>query len=153
MSAEHNTPNNNNNNNTSDNNNISSYSKFLIFASLSISLANQVLSFPMANVARPSYKSNGYVSEPEPNYDSDYSTLKYRAPNPLRVQSSVSSAVNVRNLSQDEKWVAPTVDHQLLVISIPLSLSLSFFPASEPMVLCPIRLSRLRTHTRINPVA
>ncbi|XP_051861157.1 uncharacterized protein LOC117569258 isoform X14 [Drosophila albomicans] len=52
--------------------------------------------------ARPSYKSNGYVSEPEPNYDSDYSTLKYRTPNPLRVQS-VSSAVNVRNLNQDDK--------------------------------------------------
>ncbi|XP_030239586.1 sorbin and SH3 domain-containing protein 1 isoform X2 [Drosophila navojoa] len=52
--------------------------------------------------ARPSYKSNGYVSEPEPNYDSDYSTVKYRTPNPLRVQS-VSSAVNVRNLSQDDK--------------------------------------------------
>ncbi|KAH8370785.1 hypothetical protein KR093_004965 [Drosophila rubida] len=54
------------------------------------------------NGARPSYKSNGYVSEPEPNYDSDYSTLKYRSPNPLRVQS-VSSAVNVRNLNQDDK--------------------------------------------------
>ncbi|XP_034106237.2 uncharacterized protein LOC117569258 isoform X18 [Drosophila albomicans] len=54
------------------------------------------------NGARPSYKSNGYVSEPEPNYDSDYSTLKYRTPNPLRVQS-VSSAVNVRNLNQDDK--------------------------------------------------
>nr|XP_032291795.1 sorbin and SH3 domain-containing protein 1 isoform X24 [Drosophila virilis] len=53
-------------------------------------------------VTRPSYKSNGYVSEPEPNYDSDYSTVKYRTPNPLRVQS-VSSAVNVRNLSQDDK--------------------------------------------------
>ncbi|XP_023159765.2 sorbin and SH3 domain-containing protein 1 isoform X16 [Drosophila hydei] len=52
--------------------------------------------------ARPSYKSNGYVSEPEPNYDSDYSTVKYRTPNPLRVQS-VSSAVNVRNLNQDDK--------------------------------------------------
>ncbi|XP_043070306.1 uncharacterized protein LOC6560388 isoform X3 [Drosophila grimshawi] len=52
--------------------------------------------------ARPSYKSNGYVSEPEPNYDSDYSTLKYRTPNPLRVQS-ISSAVNVRNLNQDDK--------------------------------------------------
>ncbi|XP_052842339.1 uncharacterized protein LOC128256191 isoform X25 [Drosophila gunungcola] len=52
--------------------------------------------------ARPSYKSNGYVSEPEPNYDSDYSTLRYRTPNPHRVQS-VSSAVNVRNLNQDEK--------------------------------------------------
>ncbi|XP_017866067.1 PREDICTED: uncharacterized protein LOC108615795 isoform X11 [Drosophila arizonae] len=53
-------------------------------------------------VTRPSYKSNGYVSEPEPNYDSDYSTVKYRTPNPLRVQS-VSSAVNVRNLNQDDK--------------------------------------------------
>ncbi|XP_034654411.1 sorbin and SH3 domain-containing protein 1 isoform X23 [Drosophila subobscura] len=52
--------------------------------------------------ARPSYKSNGYVSEPEPNYDSDYSTVRYRTQNPHRVQS-VSSAVNVRNLSQDEK--------------------------------------------------
>ncbi|XP_032571547.1 uncharacterized protein LOC6608488 isoform X8 [Drosophila sechellia] len=54
------------------------------------------------NGARPSYKSNGYVSEPEPNYDSDYSTLRYRTQNPHRVQS-VSSAVNVRNLNQDEK--------------------------------------------------
>ncbi|ALC40592.1 CAP [Drosophila busckii] len=54
------------------------------------------------NGARPSYKSNGYMSEPEPNYDSDYSTLRYRTPNPLRVQS-VSSAVNVRNLNQDDK--------------------------------------------------
>ncbi|XP_017837067.1 sorbin and SH3 domain-containing protein 1 isoform X8 [Drosophila busckii] len=53
-------------------------------------------------VTRPSYKSNGYMSEPEPNYDSDYSTLRYRTPNPLRVQS-VSSAVNVRNLNQDDK--------------------------------------------------
>ncbi|XP_064542297.1 sorbin and SH3 domain-containing protein 1 homolog isoform X5 [Drosophila montana] len=53
-------------------------------------------------VTRPAYKSNGYVSEPEHNYDSDYSTVKYRTPNPLRVQS-VSSAVNVRNLSQDDK--------------------------------------------------
>nr|NP_001369075.1 CAP, isoform AC [Drosophila melanogaster]QJC18698.1 CAP, isoform AC [Drosophila melanogaster] len=52
--------------------------------------------------ARPSYKSNGYVSEPEPNYDSDYSTVRYRTQNPHRVQS-VSSAVNVRNLNQDEK--------------------------------------------------
>lgn len=48
MSAEHNTPNNpnnnqNNNNNTSDNNNISSYSKFLILAIASISLANRLL--------------------------------------------------------------------------------------------------------------
>nr|NP_001369076.1 CAP, isoform AD [Drosophila melanogaster]QJC18699.1 CAP, isoform AD [Drosophila melanogaster] len=51
---------------------------------------------------RPSYKSNGYVSEPEPNYDSDYSTVRYRTQNPHRVQS-VSSAVNVRNLNQDEK--------------------------------------------------
>ncbi|KPU75985.1 uncharacterized protein Dana_GF12790, isoform H [Drosophila ananassae] len=55
------------------------------------------------NGARPSYKSNGYVSEPEPNYDSDYSTtVRYRTQNPHRVQS-VSSAVNVRNLNQDEK--------------------------------------------------
>ncbi|XP_039483667.1 uncharacterized protein LOC120446604 isoform X12 [Drosophila santomea] len=54
------------------------------------------------NGARPSYKSNGYVSEPEPNYDSDYSTVRYRTQNPHRVQS-VSSAVNVRNLTQDEK--------------------------------------------------
>ncbi|XP_068145877.1 uncharacterized protein CAP isoform X17 [Drosophila tropicalis] len=53
-------------------------------------------------VTRPSYKSNGYVSEPEPNYDSDYSTVRYRTQNPHRVQS-VSSAVNVRNLNQDEK--------------------------------------------------
>ncbi|XP_016928443.3 uncharacterized protein CAP isoform X13 [Drosophila suzukii] len=52
--------------------------------------------------ARPSYKSNGYVSEPEPNYDSDYSTVRYRTQNPHRMQS-VSSAVNVRNLNQDEK--------------------------------------------------
>ncbi|KAH8272859.1 hypothetical protein KR018_005766 [Drosophila ironensis] len=57
------------------------------------------------NGARPSYKSNGYVSEPEPNYDSDYSTtVRYRTQNPHRVQS-VSSAVNVRNLNQDEKSV------------------------------------------------
>ncbi|KAH8291459.1 hypothetical protein KR054_011863 [Drosophila jambulina] len=54
------------------------------------------------NGARPPYKSNGYVSEPEPNYDSDYSTVRYRTQNPHRVQS-VSSAVNVRNLNQDEK--------------------------------------------------
>ncbi|XP_065719242.2 vinexin isoform X30 [Drosophila suzukii] len=53
-------------------------------------------------VTRPSYKSNGYVSEPEPNYDSDYSTVRYRTQNPHRMQS-VSSAVNVRNLNQDEK--------------------------------------------------
>ncbi|XP_017053827.1 uncharacterized protein LOC108096608 isoform X23 [Drosophila ficusphila] len=52
--------------------------------------------------ARSSYKSNGYVSEPEPNYDSDYSTVRYRTQNPHRVQS-VSSAVNVRSLNQDDK--------------------------------------------------
>ncbi|XP_046810478.1 serine-rich adhesin for platelets isoform X17 [Lucilia cuprina] len=40
-------------------------------------------------------KPNGYQSEPEPNYDSDYSTIKYRAVNPNRLQS-VSSALNVR---------------------------------------------------------
>ncbi|XP_017053832.1 sorbin and SH3 domain-containing protein 1 isoform X27 [Drosophila ficusphila] len=53
-------------------------------------------------VTRSSYKSNGYVSEPEPNYDSDYSTVRYRTQNPHRVQS-VSSAVNVRSLNQDDK--------------------------------------------------
>ncbi|XP_030557598.1 uncharacterized protein LOC115760414 isoform X4 [Drosophila novamexicana] len=62
----------------------------------------KVSRLPPSVQARPSYKSNGYVSEPEPNYDSDYSTVKYRTPNPLRVQS-VSSAVNVRNLNQDDK--------------------------------------------------
>ncbi|XP_052842340.1 uncharacterized protein LOC128256191 isoform X26 [Drosophila gunungcola] len=62
----------------------------------------KVSRLPPSVQARPSYKSNGYVSEPEPNYDSDYSTLRYRTPNPHRVQS-VSSAVNVRNLNQDEK--------------------------------------------------
>ncbi|XP_034476282.1 uncharacterized protein LOC117783147 isoform X13 [Drosophila innubila] len=62
----------------------------------------KVSRLPPSVQARPSYKSNGYVSEPEPNYDSDYSTLKYRTPNPLRVQS-VSSAVNVRNINQDDK--------------------------------------------------
>ncbi|XP_030369107.1 uncharacterized protein LOC115620079 isoform X2 [Scaptodrosophila lebanonensis] len=51
--------------------------------------------------ARPTYKASGYVSEPEPNYDSDYSTVRYRTYNPHRMQS-VSSAVNVRNLHQDE---------------------------------------------------
>ncbi|XP_065370069.1 uncharacterized protein CAP isoform X6 [Calliphora vicina] len=40
-------------------------------------------------------KPNGYQSEPEPNYDSDYSTIKYRTVNPNRLQS-VSSALNVR---------------------------------------------------------
>ncbi|KAI8127415.1 Sorbin and SH3 domain-containing protein 1 [Lucilia cuprina] len=40
-------------------------------------------------------KPNGYQSEPEPNYDSDYSTIKYRAVNPNRLQS-VTSALNVR---------------------------------------------------------
>ncbi|XP_030369114.1 uncharacterized protein LOC115620079 isoform X9 [Scaptodrosophila lebanonensis] len=53
------------------------------------------------SVARPTYKASGYVSEPEPNYDSDYSTVRYRTYNPHRMQS-VSSAVNVRNLHQDE---------------------------------------------------
>ncbi|XP_033155317.1 uncharacterized protein LOC117137785 isoform X15 [Drosophila mauritiana] len=62
----------------------------------------KVSRLPPSVQARPSYKSNGYVSEPEPNYDSDYSTLRYRTQNPHRVQS-VSSAVNVRNLNQDEK--------------------------------------------------
>ncbi|XP_034142148.1 uncharacterized protein LOC117592457 isoform X19 [Drosophila guanche] len=62
----------------------------------------KVSRLPPSVQARPSYKSNGYVSEPEPNYDSDYSTVRYRTQNPHRVQS-VSSAVNVRNLSQDEK--------------------------------------------------
>ncbi|XP_037808162.1 sorbin and SH3 domain-containing protein 1 isoform X29 [Lucilia sericata] len=47
-------------------------------------------------VSRTQYsKPNGYQSEPEPNYDSDYSTIKYRAVNPNRLQS-VSSALNVR---------------------------------------------------------
>ncbi|XP_039227231.1 uncharacterized protein LOC6528893 isoform X18 [Drosophila yakuba] len=62
----------------------------------------KVSRLPPSVQARPSYKSNGYVSEPEPNYDSDYSTVRYRTQNPHRVQS-VSSAVNVRNLTQDEK--------------------------------------------------
>ncbi|XP_041675819.1 uncharacterized protein LOC108106523 isoform X20 [Drosophila eugracilis] len=62
----------------------------------------KVSRLPPSVQARPSYKSNGYVSEPEPNYDSDYSTVRYRTQNPHRVQS-VSSAVNVRNLSHDEK--------------------------------------------------
>nr|NP_610571.2 CAP, isoform A [Drosophila melanogaster]AAF58816.2 CAP, isoform A [Drosophila melanogaster] len=62
----------------------------------------KVSRLPPSVQARPSYKSNGYVSEPEPNYDSDYSTVRYRTQNPHRVQS-VSSAVNVRNLNQDEK--------------------------------------------------
>nr|XP_016928453.1 uncharacterized protein LOC108009007 isoform X20 [Drosophila suzukii] len=62
----------------------------------------KVSRLPPSVQARPSYKSNGYVSEPEPNYDSDYSTVRYRTQNPHRMQS-VSSAVNVRNLNQDEK--------------------------------------------------
>ncbi|XP_026834198.1 uncharacterized protein LOC6541201 isoform X7 [Drosophila erecta] len=62
----------------------------------------KVSRLPPSVQVRPSYKSNGYVSEPEPNYDSDYSTVRYRTQNPHRVQS-ISSAVNVRNLKQDEK--------------------------------------------------
>ncbi|XP_075169673.1 cbl-associated protein isoform X18 [Haematobia irritans] len=41
-------------------------------------------------------KTNGYLSEPEPSYDSDYSTIKYRPVNTQRLHS-VSSALNVRN--------------------------------------------------------
>ncbi|XP_061401301.1 sorbin and SH3 domain-containing protein 1 [Musca vetustissima] len=41
-------------------------------------------------------KPNGYQSEPEPSYDSDYSVIKYRPVNPQRLQS-VSSALNVRS--------------------------------------------------------
>ncbi|XP_028895971.1 uncharacterized protein LOC105212149 isoform X6 [Zeugodacus cucurbitae] len=46
--------------------------------------------------ARPQLKSTGYQSEPEPNYDSDYSTVKYRTLDRRRLQS-VSSATNVAN--------------------------------------------------------
>ncbi|XP_037947810.1 uncharacterized protein LOC119679497 isoform X2 [Teleopsis dalmanni] len=46
--------------------------------------------------ARAPHKSNGYLSEPEPNYDSDYSTIKYRTLDRRRLQS-VSSAANVRS--------------------------------------------------------
>ncbi|XP_017465529.1 PREDICTED: uncharacterized protein LOC108358266 isoform X2 [Rhagoletis zephyria] len=56
--------------------------------------------------ARPQLKSTGYQSEPEPNYDSDYSTVKYRTLDRRRLQS-VSSATNVANRStnsyQDDK--------------------------------------------------
>ncbi|XP_073813340.1 cbl-associated protein isoform X25 [Musca autumnalis] len=45
---------------------------------------------------RTQAKSNGYQSEPEPCYDSDYSVIKYRPVNPQRLQS-VSSALNVRS--------------------------------------------------------
>ncbi|XP_059224922.1 uncharacterized protein LOC106084566 isoform X14 [Stomoxys calcitrans] len=41
-------------------------------------------------------KTNGYLSEPEPSYDSDYSTVKYRPVNTQRLHS-VSSALNVRS--------------------------------------------------------
>ncbi|XP_055858867.1 uncharacterized protein LOC129921182 isoform X4 [Episyrphus balteatus] len=34
------------------------------------------------------YKANGYMSEPEPNYDSDYSTVKYRTLERRRLQST-----------------------------------------------------------------
>ncbi|XP_073813337.1 cbl-associated protein isoform X22 [Musca autumnalis] len=47
-------------------------------------------------VSRTQAKSNGYQSEPEPCYDSDYSVIKYRPVNPQRLQS-VSSALNVRS--------------------------------------------------------
>ncbi|XP_018799754.1 PREDICTED: uncharacterized protein LOC108975544 isoform X14 [Bactrocera latifrons] len=46
--------------------------------------------------ARPQLKTTGYQSEPEPNYDSDYSTVKYRTLDRRRLQS-VSSATNVAN--------------------------------------------------------
>ncbi|CAD7015281.1 unnamed protein product [Ceratitis capitata] len=56
--------------------------------------------------ARPQLKSTGYQSEPEPNYDSDYSTVKYRTLDRRRLQS-VSSATNVANRNtntyQDDK--------------------------------------------------
>ena len=42
------------------------------------------------------YKTSGYQSEPEPNYDSDYSIVKYRTGDRRRLQS-VSSAANVRD--------------------------------------------------------
>ncbi|XP_037942031.1 uncharacterized protein LOC119674947 [Teleopsis dalmanni] len=52
---------------------------------------------PLAySTARAPHKSNGYLSEPEPNYDSDYSTIKYRTLDRRRLQS-VSSAANVRS--------------------------------------------------------
>ncbi|XP_050326291.1 serine-rich adhesin for platelets isoform X28 [Bactrocera neohumeralis] len=47
-------------------------------------------------VTRPQLKATGYQSEPEPNYDSDYSTVKYRTLDRRRLQS-VSSATNVAN--------------------------------------------------------
>uniref|UniRef100_T1PNP5 SH3 domain protein n=1 Tax=Musca domestica TaxID=7370 RepID=T1PNP5_MUSDO len=47
-------------------------------------------------VSRTQAKSNGYQSEPEPCYDSDYSVIKYRPVNTQRLQS-VSSALNVRS--------------------------------------------------------
>ncbi|XP_037907660.1 uncharacterized protein LOC119649465 isoform X16 [Hermetia illucens] len=36
------------------------------------------------------YKSNGYMSEPEPNYDSDYSTMKYHTLDRRRIPSTGS---------------------------------------------------------------
>ncbi|XP_019890373.1 uncharacterized protein LOC101892774 isoform X12 [Musca domestica] len=45
---------------------------------------------------RTQAKSNGYQSEPEPCYYSDYSVIKYRPVNTQRLQS-VSSALNVRS--------------------------------------------------------
>ncbi|XP_075169694.1 cbl-associated protein isoform X37 [Haematobia irritans] len=51
---------------------------------------------PMLVQTTPNSKTNGYLSEPEPSYDSDYSTIKYRPVNTQRLHS-VSSALNVRN--------------------------------------------------------
>lgn len=56
-------------------------------------------------LGRTQAKSNGYQSEPEPCYDSDYSVIKYRPVNTQRLQS-VSSALNVR--SSNDKWVDRT---------------------------------------------
>ncbi|XP_055921683.1 uncharacterized protein LOC129952848 isoform X4 [Eupeodes corollae] len=55
------------------------------------------------------YKANGYMSEPEPNYDSDYSTVKYRTLERRRLQStggteSRTSAGTTGNESRDETF-------------------------------------------------
>ncbi|XP_067630956.1 vinexin isoform X16 [Eurosta solidaginis] len=53
--------------------------------------------------ARPTLKSTGYQSEPERNYDSDYSTVKYKTLDRRRLQS-VSSATNVANRNHDDRF-------------------------------------------------
>ncbi|XP_055373920.1 uncharacterized protein LOC129607174 isoform X4 [Condylostylus longicornis] len=59
---------------------------------------------------RYSYKSNGYMSEPEPYYDSDYSSMKYRSVERKPRTISASSSQNERSYGTLPNPVKPGSD-------------------------------------------